>query len=54
MGYYIADVVKHVANALESSCSTNANKSLQKIMDSFIKELGSPSSGAKGAFARKN
>jgi hypothetical protein len=53
-GTILADVAKHVANALESGYSTNANESLQKIMDSFIKELGSPSSEAKGGFVRKN
>jgi hypothetical protein len=53
-GTILADVARHVANALESGYSSNAAESLQKIRDSFIKELGSPTSEAKGDFVRKH
>lgn len=53
-GTILADVARHVANALESGYSTNAADSLQKIRDSFMKELGAPTSEAKGDFVRKH
>lgn len=53
-GTILADVARHVANALESGYSTDATESLQKIRDSFIKELGMPTSEAKGDFVRKH
>lgn len=52
-GTILADVARHVANALEAGYSANATESLQKIRDSFNKELGHPTSDAKGDFARK-
>jgi Domain of unknown function (DUF5076) len=53
-GTILADVAKHVANALQSGYSTNSADSLQKIQDSFIKELGASTSEAKGSFVRKH
>ena len=53
-GTILADVARHLANALESGYSTNAGESLQKIRDSFINELGLPTSEAKGDFVRKH
>lgn len=53
-GTILADVAKHIANALESGYSANRVDSLQKIRDSFIKELGAPTSEAKGGFVHKH
>ncbi len=53
-GTILADVARHLANALESGYSTNATESLLKIRDSFINELGAPTSDAKGDFVRKH
>lgn len=53
-GTILADVAKHVANALQSGYSTDATKSLQEIRDSFVKELSAPTSKAKGDFVRKH
>lgn len=53
-GTILADVAKHVASALQSGYSTDSVESLQKIRDSFIKELGAPTSEAKGDFVRKH
>lgn len=53
-GTILADVAKHVANAIESGYAADATESLQKIRDSFIKELGAPTSKAKGDFVRKH
>ncbi len=53
-GTILADVARHIANALESGYSTNADESLQKIRDGFTKELRSPTSEAKGDFVKKN
>ena len=53
-GTILADVARHVANALEAGYSTNADESLQKIRDSFINELGAPTSEAKGGFVPRH
>jgi len=53
-GKILADVARHLANALESGYSTDAAESLQKIRDSFLKELGDPTSEAKGGFVQKH
>lgn len=53
-GTILADIARHVANALESGYSTSAAESLQKIRDRFIKELGAPTSEARGGFVRKH
>lgn len=53
-GTILADVAKHVASALQSGYSIDSVESLQKIRDSFIKELGAPTSEAKGDFVRKH
>lgn len=53
-GTILADVARHVSKALESGYSTNAAESLQKIRDSFMKELGGPTSEVKGDFVRKH
>lgn len=53
-GTILADVARHVAKALESGYSTDAAESLQKIQNSFLKELGAPTSDAKGGFTQKH
>lgn len=53
-GTILADVARHLAKALESGYSTNEAESLQKVRDSFMKELGMPTSEAKGDFVRKH
>jgi hypothetical protein len=53
-GTILADVARHVANALESSYSTSAAESLDKIRETFFKELDSPTSITKGDFVRKH
>jgi hypothetical protein len=53
-GTILADVARHLANALESGYSTDAAESLQKIRDSFNKELGAPTSEAKGSFVQRH
>ncbi len=49
-----AYVARHVSRALESGYSTNASESLQKIRNSFIKELDAPTSEAKEDFVREH
>lgn len=53
-GTILADVARHVSRALELKYSSDAAESLQKIRDSFLKELGAPTSEAKGDFVRKH
>ena len=53
-GTILADVARHVANALESGFATPAAESLQKIRASFMKELDAPTSEARGDFVRKH
>jgi hypothetical protein len=53
-GTILADVARHLANALESGYSSNADDSLKKICESFLDELGAPTSEAKGDFVRKH
>jgi len=53
-GMILADVARHVANALEAGYSADSAESLKKIRDSFIKELGAPTSDAKGDFLSKH
>ena len=53
-GTILADVARHVANALDVGYATNAAESLQKIRDSFVKELGAPTSEAKGGFVQRH
>ena len=53
-GVILADVARHAARALESGYSSKAAESLEKIRDSFLNELGSPTSEAKGGFVQKH
>ena len=53
-GTILADVARHVANALEAGYSTNAADSLRAIREAIDKELGAPTSDATGAFVQKH
>lgn len=53
-GKILADVARHIANALEAGYATKAPESLQKIRESFIEELDAPTSEVKGDFVRKH
>jgi hypothetical protein len=49
-GVILADITRHLVAALESGYSTNRSEALQKIRDSYLKELSTPTSGAAGKF----
>jgi len=53
-GIILADAAKHIANALQSAYSIDRTASLKAIRDSFVEELASPTSEAKGGFAQKH
>ena len=49
-GVILADVTRHVAMALENKYSVDKSEVIQKIRDKYLKELGDPTSDAKGEF----
>lgn len=49
-GTILADAARHIANALESGYGLDPNETLDKLRDSFVRELAKPSSVAKGDF----
>lgn len=53
-GRILADAARHVAHALESGYSINPEEALNKIRNSFLMELDSPTSEATGEFVRKH
>jgi hypothetical protein len=53
-GTILADVAKHIANALHVKYSADLAESLDKIRDGFIAELEKPTSAANGDFVRKH
>jgi hypothetical protein len=53
-GTILADVARHLANALESGYGVDAQTSLRRIRDSFLDELGDPTSDAKGEFVKRH
>jgi hypothetical protein len=53
-GTILADLAKHIADALQLKYSTDTAESLQKIRDGFVNELEKPTSDAKGGFVRKH
>ena len=53
-GKILADVARHLSNALESGYSSSSAESLKSIRDSFNNEIDSPTSTAKGGFVRKH
>ncbi|WP_247307967.1 DUF5076 domain-containing protein [Ralstonia pseudosolanacearum] len=49
-GVILADVTRHLANALKSGYSANRDVSIEKIKESYLKELANPTSDADGDF----
>jgi len=49
-GILLADVVRHLANALQSEIGTNADDSVDQIVESLLQELNAPTSEVSGAF----
>ena len=53
-GTILADVARHVANALQSQYSVDADEVVGKIRESFLEELATPTSVARGEFVRRH
>lgn len=53
-GRILADVARHLANALESGYSVNSLDALQKIRDCFNREIDTPTTRVSGGFVRKH
>jgi len=49
-GVLLADVVRHLANAMQAERGIDTATSIENIVDSFLEELNDPSSAASGAF----
>ncbi|MHA6909974.1 DUF5076 domain-containing protein [Ralstonia pseudosolanacearum] len=49
-GVILADVTRHLANAMKSGCSANRDVSIEKIKESYLKELANLKSDADGDF----
>lgn len=50
-GVILADVSRHLANAINTKYGTDHNESIEKIKQSFLKELMKPTSKAEGGFS---
>ena len=50
-GTILADMTRHIANALRDAYGFDPEKSIDLIRDAYIGELAAPSSDAKGGFA---
>ena len=53
-GTILADVARHVANALQSKYSVDAADAVRKIRESFLEELANPTSEATGSFVKRH
>jgi hypothetical protein len=49
-GIVLADVVRHLANALHEDLGSDVSKSIDEIVASLIRELEDPTSEAEGEF----
>ena len=49
-GTILADMTRHIANALRDAYGLDAEKSIDLIRDAYIAELASPTSDTKGSF----
>jgi len=49
-GVLLADVVRHLANAIQSEHGVNAAATVDGIVDSLLEELNKPTSEATGEF----
>lgn len=50
-GTILADVARHLADALESKYGADKEDSITKIRDSFLHEISKPTSKTDGGFA---
>ena len=50
-GILLADVVRHIANALNEERGVPLDKTTDAVVDMLMKELGSPTSTPKGSFS---
>jgi hypothetical protein len=53
-GVILADVARHVSNALAAAYAIDATATLVAIQDSMVEELSDPTSPVTGDFVRKN
>lgn len=53
-GVILADLARHVSNALEEGYGANAQASLDAILESLTEEISNPTSKAGGKFHRQN
>jgi len=49
-GILMADLVRHVANALQDRIGVSADSTVQQLLDSLRRELDEPTSPASGGF----
>ena len=49
-GTILADMTRHIANALRDAYGLDADKSIDLIRDAYIAELAAPTSGTTGGF----
>ena len=49
-GTILADMTRHIANALRDAYDLDADKSIDLIRDAYIAELATPTSDIKGGF----
>jgi hypothetical protein len=49
-GILLADVIRHLASAIEEKDGTNADTSVEQIVQALTKELDEPTSKRKGGF----
>lgn len=50
-GTILADMTRHIANALRNAYGLDPDKSIDLIRDAYIAELAAPTSDVKGGFA---
>lgn len=53
-GTILADVARHLANALESGYGISSRAALQRVRDSFNAELDAPTADAEGDFVKRH
>lgn len=53
-GTILADVARHVASAMSSMYGERGDECLVKIRDSFINEIGDPTSSTGGSFVDRH
>ncbi|WP_282277588.1 DUF5076 domain-containing protein [Stenotrophomonas sp. PS02297] len=50
-GIFLADTIRHIANALQEQYGQSAPDTIAAILESLHDELGNPTFDAKGAFS---